>query len=108
MRVNFEGIKKLIGQQIILYCDTEKKAEDLLKRLDGIGCKWVSGHKLTQCSPCLKTVEVGCYAVSSLKHVCYSPQLIYTETGWDFLGSRYKLYEYEVTEDKGSGVELSE
>lgn len=78
-------------EKLAIHCDTEEKANKLLKAFDKLGKKWAFGNSY---------LEENCWNGYE-KYTCYSNNNGYTGINW-FKANDYKIYEFEdvIIEDK--------
>lgn len=71
-------------EKLAIHCDTEEKANKLLKAFDKLGKKWTSGDSYLAWN-CWKGYE---------KYTCYSNDNGYALINW-YKENDYKIYEFE-------------
>lgn len=74
-------------KHLAIHCDTEEKANILLKAFDKMGKKWTSGDSY------LKWNNWGTYE----EKTCYSNEGEFCSKGF-YLNEYYKIYEFEEVE----------
>lgn len=70
--------------KLAIHCDTEEKANKLLKEFDKMGQKWANGDDYTKFN-CWKTCE---------ENTCYGGERWYSSIDW-YKAYDYKIYEFE-------------
>jgi hypothetical protein len=71
-------------EKLAIHCDTEEKAEKLLKEFDKMGQKWANGDDYTKFN-CWKTHE---------ENTCYGDERWYSSIDWYKING-YKVYEFK-------------
>lgn len=65
-------IKDLIKENVAFHCDTEEKANELLKKAHDLGYKWNSGYSYLEKSNYDKCEEDTCYFIAEGSYGSYS------------------------------------
>ena len=83
-------------EKLAIHCDTEEKANKLLKAFDKLGKEWKSGQSYLKNILWYSYQDKTCYDNSNR----YGP--IYWYKGHEYIGDEYKVYEFEdvIIEEK--------
>lgn len=76
-------------EKLAIHCDTEEKANKLLKAFDKLGKEWKSGDSY---------LELNCWN-SYQKDTCYNNNNQYSSINW-YKKYKYKIYEFEDIEEE--------
>lgn len=93
--IDLEEFRK---SKVVIHCDTEEKANDLLKYLDGQGIKWRGG---------LKLAENNYYGIYK-EFTCYNYEfgcLSYSDTDW-YIDAKYNIIEWEIVDENNKQIEM--
>lgn len=89
---NTIDLEKYKNESIVIHCDTEEKANDLLKYLDEQGIKWSSGLKLAENNYYCIHKEFTCYNYEEFGCLSFS------STDW-YIGAEYNIVEWEIVDE---------
>ena len=93
---NTIDLKKYESERIVIHCDTEEKANDLLKYLNEQGIKWNSGLELTENNYYVIYNEFTCYNQEEFGCLSFSPIDWYTN-------DEYNIVEWEIVDENQQG-----
>lgn len=89
---NTIDLEKYENKSIVIHCDTEEKANDLLKYLDEQGIKWRGGLKLAENNYYGIYKEFTCYNYEEFGCLSFSP------TDW-YIDAKYNIVEWEIVDE---------
>lgn len=72
-------------EKLAIHCDTEEKANKLLKAFDKLGKKWACGNSY---------LENNYWRVYEKEDTCYNNNNMYASINW-YKIKGYKIYEFE-------------
>ncbi len=93
---NTIDLEKYENKSIVIHCDTEEKANDLLKYLDEQGIKWRGGLKLAENNYYGIYKEFTCYNYEEFGCLSFSP------TDW-YIDAKYNIVEWEIVDENQQG-----
>lgn len=95
---NSFNLKKFKNEDIVIHCDTEEKANDLLNYLDNLGITWVSGSSLLNYNNWEEYKQNTCYEFYN-KGISYADCEFYKD-------ENCKIIEWEIVDKKTRGFEI--